>query len=80
MVTMQRIEDAKPRLPRRMQHLQHMRHTPIAFCHSLQAIPHLASLGHEIVIRIDHQKGRELLVYGTVTMASLPRSSAGGFL
>ena len=59
---MQRIEDAKPRLPRRMQHLHHMRNPPIGFCHSLQAIPYLASLGHEIVIRIDHQKCSELLV------------------
>src|SRR5262249_42548464 len=36
---MQRIEDAKPRLPRRIQNLQHMRNTTISFCNSLQAIP-----------------------------------------
>src|SRR4029453_1449720 len=59
---MQRIEDAKPRLPRRMQNLQHMRNTTIRFCDSLQAIPCLAALGNEIVIRIDHQKCSELLV------------------
>src|SRR5207245_1753621 len=38
--TMQRIEDAQPRLPRRMQDLHHMRHTAIRFRNSLQAIPY----------------------------------------
>ena len=59
---MQRIEDAKLRLPRRLQDLQHMRNTLICFCNSLQAIPDLASLGNEIVVRIDHQKCGDLFV------------------
>ena len=59
---MQRIEDAKPRLPRRIQDLQHMRNTIICFCNSLQAIPYFASLGNEIVIRIDHEKCSDLFV------------------
>src|SRR5262245_1427169 len=37
--TMQRIEDAQLRLPRRMQDLQHMRNTIICFCNTLHAIP-----------------------------------------
>ena len=59
---MQRIEDAKLRLPRSIQDLQHMRNTLICFCNSLQAIPYLASLGNEVVIRIDHQKCSDLFV------------------
>ncbi len=60
--TMQRIKDAKLRLPRRIQDLQHMRNTTVLFCNRLQAIPYLASLGNEIVVRIDHQKCGELFV------------------
>jgi hypothetical protein len=46
---MQRIENAKPRLPSRIQHFQHMRNTMISFCNSLQAMPYFASLGNEVV-------------------------------
>src|SRR5262249_30782541 len=35
----QRVEDGKPRLPRRIQDLQHMRNATIRLCDSLQAIP-----------------------------------------
>ena len=59
---MQRIEDAKPRLPRRSQDLQHMRNTVISLCNSLQAIPYFASLGNEIVVRIDDEKCSDLFV------------------
>jgi hypothetical protein len=37
--TMQRIENAKLRIPRCIQDLQHMRNAMIYFCNSLQAIP-----------------------------------------
>jgi hypothetical protein len=53
---MQSIEDAKPRLPRRIQDLEHVRKTTNRFRDRLQAIPDLAALGNEIVVRIDHQK------------------------
>src|SRR5262249_47382424 len=59
---MQRIEDAKTRLPRRVEHLRHMQHTAIGFGNGLQATPELAALGDKIVIRIDHQKGGDLPV------------------
>src|SRR5262245_21918515 len=36
---MQGIEDAKPRLPRRIQNLQHMGNTFVGFSNTLQAIP-----------------------------------------
>src|SRR6516225_7339507 len=52
---MQRIEDAKLRLPRSSQDLQHMSNTIIYFSHSLRAIPYLASLGNEIIVRIDDE-------------------------
>src|SRR5262249_49220573 len=60
--TMQRIENAKLRLPRGIQDLQHMRNAVIRFCNSPDAVPYLASLGNEIVIRIDHEKCSDLLV------------------
>src|ERR1700736_5302354 len=56
------IEDPKLRLPRGIQDLQHMRNAVIRFCDSPNAVPYLASLGNEVVIRIDHQKCRDLLV------------------
>src|SRR5271166_3682575 len=59
---MQCIEDPKLRLPRGIQDLQHMRNAVIGFCNSPNAVPYLASLGNEVVIRIDHKKGRDLLV------------------
>src|SRR5262249_20382088 len=58
---MQRIEDAKPRLPRGSQDLQHVRNAVIRFCNSADATPELASLGNEVVVRIDHQKRGDLL-------------------
>lgn len=39
-----------------------MRHTAISFGNGLKAVPYLAALGKEIVIRIDEQKCSELLV------------------
>ena len=39
-----------------------MRDAAIRFRNGPNAAPSLASLGNEIVIRIDHQKGRDLLV------------------
>src|SRR5262245_9231392 len=54
--TMQRIKDAHFRFPCRIQHIQHVRNTAIRFCNSLKAMPQLAAIGNEVVIRIDHQK------------------------
>src|SRR6516165_3948989 len=59
---MQRIKDAEPRLSCGIEDLQHIRNTIVRFSDSLQAIPYLASLGNEIVIRIDHKKCRNLFV------------------
>jgi hypothetical protein len=39
-----------------------MRNTVISLCNSLQAIPYFASLGNEIVVRIDDETCRDLLV------------------
>src|SRR5262249_26957628 len=69
---MQRIEDAKPRLSRRIQNLQHMGNTTICFCDSLQAIPYLASFGNEIVVRIDDEKCSDLFVKLQLCHCSFP--------
>jgi hypothetical protein len=58
----QRIENAKLSLPRSIQDLQHMRTTIISFSNRLQAIPYFASLGDEIVVRIDDEKCSDLFV------------------
>src|SRR6185369_934952 len=52
--TMQRIENMKFRRARRIQDLEHIGNTIIRFGHSLQVRPEFASLGNEIVIRIDN--------------------------
>src|SRR5262249_13535806 len=57
---MRHIEDAKLRLARGVQHLQHMRNAVIGFGDGANAVPYLASLGDEVVVRIDHQKASEL--------------------
>src|SRR5258706_15894048 len=59
---MHRIEDSKLRLPRGMQDLEHMRDAVIRLGNRPNAIPYFASLGDEIVIRIDHQKCSDLLL------------------
>src|SRR6266853_3673984 len=38
-----------------------MRNAVIRFCNSPNVIPYLASLGNEVVIRIDHKKCSDLL-------------------
>ena len=62
--TMQRIEDAKLRLPRGIEDLLHMRNAVIRFRNGPDAVPYFTSLGNEIVIRIDHEKCGDLLVIG----------------
>src|SRR5215470_3228163 len=59
---MQRIENANFRTARSIQDLQHIRHTSICFCHPPQAIPYFASLGNEIVVRIDDEERSDLFV------------------
>jgi hypothetical protein len=57
---MHRIEDAKPRVARGIEDLQHMRDAVIRFCNAPNAVPYLASLGNEVVIGVDDQKGSDL--------------------
>ena len=61
---MQRIENAKFRLPRSIQDLQHVSNTIIGFGYVLQAIPYLAALGNEVVVGIDHKKCSDFLLVG----------------
>ena len=76
--TMQRIEDAKLRLSRSIQDLLHMRKAIVCFRNGLQAIPYFASLGNDIVGRIDHKKCNELLVLCYLCHVSFQRSYARG--
>jgi hypothetical protein len=75
--TMQHIEDAKPRLSRCIEDLRHMKNTLVGFRDTFLAIPYLASLGNEVVIRIDHQKCGELLVVAHFHRVFLHRWYAG---
>src|SRR4029077_5588285 len=54
--TMHRVEDTQPCATRTIQDSQHVRNALVGFGHSLNAIPDLAALGNEIVVRIDHQE------------------------
>src|SRR6516164_8935826 len=58
----ERIEDAKPRVPCRNQKLQHIRNAIICLCNISDAIPYFASLGNEVVVGIDDQKCSDLFV------------------
>ena len=42
--------------------LCHMRNALVAFSNTLDAIPYLAALGNEIVVRVDHNKSGDLVV------------------
>jgi hypothetical protein len=53
---MQWIENRKLRLPSGIQDLKHVGNRIICFCDNLQVIPEFASLGNEIVVRIDDEK------------------------
>jgi hypothetical protein len=59
---MQRTENAKPCRSHGIQGLQHIRNAVVRFGNALDTIPYLATLGNEVVIRIDHQKCSDLLV------------------
>src|SRR5262249_26356617 len=62
MVTMMHcIEDREFRLPGSIQDLQHVRNTIVGFCNSPNAGPYFATVGDEVVIRIDNEKCSELL-------------------
>jgi hypothetical protein len=74
-LTMQRMENADVRFSRGIEDLQHMRNAMIGFGDALQAIPYLASLGNEIVVRIDHQESSDVLVIRHVGDV---RSHSGG--
>jgi hypothetical protein len=39
-----------------------MRNTIICFCNRLQAFPYFASLGNEVVVRIDDEKRSDFIV------------------
>jgi hypothetical protein len=69
---MQRIENAKPCLPRCVHDLQHVRNTVIGFGYALNTIPYLAAFGNEIVVGIDYEKcGGLFVILHTRYVASL---------
>jgi hypothetical protein len=59
---MERIKNAQACDARRVQNLQHVRNTVVRFGDALDASPELATLGNEVVVGIDHQKGSDILV------------------
>src|SRR5215813_13581188 len=58
--TMHRIEDAQARATRSIQDLQRVWNAIVCFGDSLNAIPDLAALGNEIIVRIDNQECGDL--------------------
>src|SRR5574341_1508537 len=56
------IEDAKLRPSRSIQDFQHMGNTMIRLCNIFNAVPYFASLGNEIVVRVDDEKCGDLFV------------------
>src|SRR5215831_5282312 len=74
---MQRIEDAKTRLPRSIQNLQHMRNATIRFCNGPDSVPYLPTLGNEIVVGVDDEKGRDVFVEIYISHALPPVPSPG---
>src|SRR5262249_44877182 len=67
--TMQRVEDAKPRGPRRFRDLCHVRNAIIGLGDALHAIPELAALGNEIVVGVDYEKSSAFLLIHSVRPA-----------
>ncbi len=59
---MHRIENPDTGLSRRFKNLLHMRNTLVPFGDGLYAIPDLAALGNEVVIRIDQDKSGDLFL------------------
>src|SRR4029077_14406097 len=60
--TMERVEHAYLRLPRCVQDRQHIGDTVVGLRYTLEAVPHLTSLRDEVVVGVDHEKRRDLLV------------------
>jgi hypothetical protein len=51
---MHRVENPDTGLSRRFKNLHHVRNTLVPFGDAHYAIPDLAALGNEVVVRIDH--------------------------
>src|SRR4030095_13987023 len=62
--TMQSIEDTEAGLPSRQQHLQHVSNAMIGFRDLADPRPDFATLGNEVVVRVDHQhcRGAQVVV------------------
>ena len=63
---MERIENPKPRLPRRIQNFEHVRNALVSFRNALDTVPYLSAVGNEVVVRIDDQKCRDLFQTSTL--------------
>ena len=69
------VFDEQLRSARRVQGLQHVGHAAGPFRNGFQAVPYLAALRNEIVVRIDDQKGRAALVERHLHHRALGRPS-----
>ena len=52
----QRVEHPDVGLPRSVEHLLHVGDAAVGLGDTLQPVPHLAALGDEVVVRVDHQQ------------------------
>src|SRR3954470_7755991 len=57
--TVQRVEHPNVGRTRLVAPLLHVRDAAVGFGDSLQPVPHLAALGDEVVVRVDHHKSRD---------------------
>ena len=53
---MQCVEDLNADVSRRLEDLAHVRDAPVGFGNPLEAVPHFAAFGNEVVVRIDHNE------------------------
>src|SRR4051794_22336319 len=71
---MQGVEDLNVGVARRPQDLTHVLDAAVGFGNSFQAVPYLAALGDEVVVRIDHdQAGPACAVFHLVNSAPTRR-------
>src|SRR3954452_11312685 len=75
--TVQRVENPDVGRTRLVEHLLHVRDAAVGFGDSLQPVPHLAALGDEVVVRVDHHKSRDARRQGHG--AILLSASSGGY-
>src|SRR5262249_46957828 len=70
---MKRVEDTQPGPACRCEHFLHVQDAVVGLCDLFHTIPYESALGDEVVVRVNDQEARDLLVKGELSHCSSDR-------